>query len=287
MLTADQVSKYKKDGYVIARSVVEPEMLENLRSVILSLTEEARGLETHSEKLDLEPGHTPNAPRVRRIKTPHRWHSIFWDLIRSPKMVSCLKSLLGDHVRLHGSKLNMKSAGDGAAVEWHQDWAFYPHSNDHVLAVGVMLDDVSEENGPMLVVPGTHLKEKVWDHHQDGYFCGAISPSSVSDINFDSAVPCLGKAGDCSFHHVRLVHGSARNTSNQERRLMLYECTAADAWPYLKFSDFEDFNARMITGSPTLEPRSDSVPIRMPFPPAKKQGSIYENQTSLEDRFFD
>ena len=150
-----------------------------------------------------------------------------------------------------------------------------------------MLDDVSEENGPMLVVPGTHLKDKVWDHHQDGYFCGAISPSSVSDINFDSAVPCLGKAGDCSFHHVRLVHGSARNTSNQERRLMLYECTAADAWPYLKFSDFEDFNARMITGSPTLEPRSDSVPIRMPFPPAKKQGSIYENQTSLEDRFFD
>jgi phytanoyl-CoA hydroxylase len=68
---------------------------------------------------------------------------------------------------------------------------------------------------------------------------------------------------------------------------MLYECTAADAWPYLKFSDFEEFNARMITGSPTLEPRSDSIPIRMPFPPAKKQGSIYENQTSLEDRFFD
>jgi hypothetical protein len=35
-----------------------------------------------------------------------------------------------------------------------------------------------------------------------------------------------------------------------------------------------------------LEPRATNVPVRMPFPPAKKQGSIYENQTALADRFF-
>jgi len=67
---------------------------------------------------------------------------------------------------------------------------------------------------------------------------------------------------------------------------MLYECAAADAWPYLKFSDLTEFNSRMIVGNPTVEPRSENVPIRMPFPPAKKKGSIYENQTILADRFF-
>jgi hypothetical protein len=67
---------------------------------------------------------------------------------------------------------------------------------------------------------------------------------------------------------------------------MLYECAAADAWPYLRFSDLEEFNGRMIVGEPTLEPRSTDVPIRMPFPEAKRQGSIYENQTSAADRFF-
>ena len=44
----------------------------------------------------------------------------------------------------------------GSPVEWHQDWAFYPHTNDDLLAVGVMLDDMELENGPLLVLPGTH-----------------------------------------------------------------------------------------------------------------------------------
>jgi ectoine hydroxylase-related dioxygenase (phytanoyl-CoA dioxygenase family) len=149
-----------------------------------------------------------------------------------------------------------------------------------------MLDDMTMDNGPLMLVPGSHRVQKVWDHHQDGYFCGAISPSVNQDLDFDKAVPCLGKAGDCSFHHVRLVHGSAQNISTDPRRLMLYECAAADAWPYLKFSDLEEFNSRMIVGHPTLEPRATNVPVRMPFPPAKKQGSIYENQTALADRFF-
>jgi len=37
-----------------------------------------------------------------------------------------------------------------------QDWAFYPHTNDDVLAIGVLLDDCDLANGPMLVTPGTH-----------------------------------------------------------------------------------------------------------------------------------
>ena len=286
MLSDEQISQYHSDGYVIARSVIDDGLLERLRGVVAEMLNEAQQLVDHNDKFDLEPSHTKNAPNVRRIKTPHKWHSIFWDLIQSPGMISCLTRLLGADVRLHGSKLNLKSAGDGSAVEWHQDWAFYQHSNDHVLAVGLMLDDMTLENGPLLLVPGSHRIEKVWDHHQDGHFCGAISPSVNTDIDFENAIPCLGKAGDCSFHHVRLVHGSAQNRSQDMRRLMLYECAAADAWPYLKFSDLTEFNSRMIVGNPTVEPRAENVPIRMPFPPAKKKGSIYENQTILVDRFF-
>ena len=61
----------------------------------------------------------------------------------------------------------MKNPGHGSAVEWHQDWAFYPHTNDDLLEVGIALSDMTEENGALLVVPGSH-KGKTWDHHQDG-----------------------------------------------------------------------------------------------------------------------
>jgi ectoine hydroxylase-related dioxygenase (phytanoyl-CoA dioxygenase family) len=272
VLSEEQISQYHIDGYVIARSVIDEALLGRVKNVVAEMINEAQGLHDHDEKFDLEPSHSPKSPKVRRIKTPHKWHPIFWELIQTQTMISCLTSLLGGDVRLHGSKLNLKSPQDGSAVEWHQDWAFYPHSNDHVLAVGLMLDDMTMDNGPLMLVPGSHRVQKVWDHHQDGYFCGAISPSVNQDLDFDKAVPCLGKAGDCSFHHVRLVHGSAQNISTDPRRLMLYECAAADAWPYLKFSDLEEFNSRMIVGHPTWSPERRMCPCGCRSHPQKNKG---------------
>jgi ectoine hydroxylase-related dioxygenase (phytanoyl-CoA dioxygenase family) len=179
----------------------------------------------------------------------------------------------------------MKSAQYGSPVEWHQDWAFYPHTNDDILAIGVLLDDCDLSNGPMLVTPGTHNRE-VWNHHDDeGYFAGLIDPDLVKD-EAERAVPCMGKAGSMSFHHVRALHGSATNTSNRPRNLLLYEVAASDAWPLMGVKDFDEFNSRLLTGEVVLEPRMTDVPVRMPLPPARRQGSIYENQSSAKKSYF-
>ncbi len=82
---------------------------------------------------------------------------------RNPKRVELLTDLWGS-LRYDSGKLNMKSAGYGAPIEWHQDWAFYPHTNEDLAAVGIMIDDVDMENGPMMVVPGSH-KGPIHDHH--------------------------------------------------------------------------------------------------------------------------
>ena len=198
-----------------------------------------------------------------------RWRAI-------PRSPSILAQLLGPAIRQHGGKLNMKSAGYGSPVEWHQDWAFYPHTNDDVLATGIYLDDCDMDNGPLMVIPGSH-HGPTYDHHADGRFCGAMNPEAC-DIDFAKAVPLMGPAGSMTIHHVRLVHGSALNRSNRQRRLLLHEYTAADAWPLLGVADFEEFNGRMVLGEPTIEPRVVAAPIRMPLPPADHQGSIYENQ---------
>jgi hypothetical protein len=89
-----------------------------------------------------------------------------------------------------------------------------------------------------------------------------------------------------SFHHVRLVHGSAQNLSDRPRALLLYEFAAADAWPLVGVPDLAAFDAKLVAGAPTIEPRLAPVPVRMPLPPAPRQGSIYENQTTAKNRFF-
>ena len=287
MITQKQLEDYRRDGYVVVDNVLAAATVEKIRSVIAGLVDKAGGVTTHNEIYDLEPTHTPEHPRVRRIKTPHKVDPLFWEVVRSPNMVAVLKALLGPNVRLHGSKLNVKAPQYGSPVEWHQDWAFYPHTNDDILAIGVMLDDMEIENGPLMVLPGTHRMNKVWDHHLDGRFCGAMDPTLTPDLDYSKAVTLTGGAGSCSFHHVRLVHGSAQNTSSKPRQLLLFECTAADAWPLLRFTNLDELNSRMVCGEPTIEPRIEKVPIRMPLPPALAEGSIYENQTVLRNRFFE
>ena len=180
MLSARQVEQYRDSGYLVVEDVLSTEQLAAARKTLDVLVAGAAGLTDHTDVYDLEPDHRPEAPRVRRIKTPHLHTPLFWDLCRTPKLVAILEELLGPSgVRLQSSKINLKAPHYGSPVEWHQDWAFYPHTNDDILAVGVMLDDMLPENGPMLVMPGSH-KGPVFDHHDpNGCFCGALDPAKA------------------------------------------------------------------------------------------------------------
>ena len=285
MIGEREVQAYKRDGVIVVPDVLDGQILARIRQVVTELVAGAASVTEHTDVYDLEPGHTPDSPRVRRIKTPHKVHAVFDEVVRSPQVITILKALLGPGLRLHGSKLNMKSAQYGSPVEWHQDWAFYPHTNDDVLAIGVLLDDTDLSNGPMLVTPGTHTGP-VWNHHgTDGHFAGMIDPDEVR-AEIDRAVPCIGRAGSMSFHHVRALHGSALNTSNRQRNLLLYEVAASDAWPLMGVKDFAEFDSRLLAGGSVVEPRLTSVPVRMPLPPPLRSGSIYETQSIATKAYF-
>ncbi|HEV8680237.1 MAG TPA: phytanoyl-CoA dioxygenase family protein [Stellaceae bacterium] len=285
MLTDSQRAAYDRDGFIVVPEVFTAAEINELRRVTDEFVAGAARVSANDDVYDLEESHSPAEPRVRRLKKPHDIHPAYFRASRNPKIVAILKDLWGS-VRFDTGKLNMKSAGYGAPVEWHQDWAFYPHTNDDLAAVGIMLDDVDMENGPMMVVPGSH-RGPIYDHHgPDRRFCGAMDPTRC-DIDLSRALPCLGKAGAVTVHHVRAVHGSATNFSGRERRFLLFQYRVADAWPLLGFKDgIEKFDELLLAGVPTPEPRLAPVPVRLPLPPAEHQGSIYENQRAAGARYF-
>ncbi|MGH1360364.1 MAG: phytanoyl-CoA dioxygenase family protein [Burkholderiaceae bacterium] len=285
-ISPEQVKTYQERGYLVVPDVLSAQELAALRAELAEVVAGAATVTENDDVYDLEDSHRPDAPRVRRIKAPHAVMSSVASLVRHPALTEILTRLIGPGIRFQTSKLNMKSAGDGAAVEWHQDWAFYPHTNDDLLAVGIMLDDVDQTNGAMQVIPGSH-KGPVYDHHSKGYFCGAIDPVT-SGIDFSKAESLTGKAGSVTFHHVRAVHGSAPNRSDRSRNFLLFQYTAVDAFPLVQtVSDVAQYDRMIVAGEPTIEPRVTAVPVRMPLPPAPDQGSIYENQRNLSNRFFD
>ncbi|MBT5159912.1 MAG: phytanoyl-CoA dioxygenase family protein [Alphaproteobacteria bacterium] len=287
VISGPQVDTYREKGFVVVEDIFSADDIEQMRAALDELTACAKGLTDHTNLIDLEPGHTPEVPRVRRIKDPCNNHPVFQEMARRPRLINALTALLGPDLRLHGSKINLKSADHGSAVEWHQDWAFYPHTNDDVLAVGVMLDDMTPENGPLLCLADSH-RGPTYDHHQDGHFVGAMDPTNCA-LEFSQAEMITGSAGSCSFHHVRAVHGSASNTSARDRRLLLLQVAAADAWDLRgmeAYASWENHEKMMLAGSAGNQPRIVETPVRLPYPGPLKTGSIYESQTLARNKYF-
>ena len=195
-----------------------------------------------------------------------------------------VSDLLGPGARFDHGKLNIKPTDSSATVEWHQDWAFYPHTNDDLLAVGILLEDCAADNGPLLVIPGSH-KGPIHDHHFAGNFVGALDPSALGPDR-ENAVALTGKAGSCTVHHVRTVHGSAENLTEMPRPLLLFSYAAVDAWPLVEPVELAEFDGRILRGRPTLTPRQEAAPVRLPLPRDPDVGSIFDDQAPVSGRSF-
>ena len=288
MLSQQEIDEYNENGYILARSVVSKKQLTELQRLTYEFIENSKDVNESNNIYDLDEGHSKNEPRLTRVKLPHKQNPYFWNIIKESKIHSILKLILGENILLQTSKLNTKAPGGGASVEWHQDLAFYPLTNDSALAVGLFLEDVTLENGPLQVIPKSH-KGPILDHsNEEGVFCGAINPEDP-DFDKEKIVTITGKAGDMSIHHGRILHGSAPNKSDRARLITFYECNAADAWPLLGGAAvtiqklgigglWEDLHSRIISGNISKQPRIENGPVRMPLPPSPIGGSIFKTQ---------
>jgi ectoine hydroxylase-related dioxygenase (phytanoyl-CoA dioxygenase family) len=285
-LSSAQVEFYRENGFVIIPDVLTPAQVAEGRRVVEGFVEQSRAVAESNDVFDLEPGHTAARPAVRRLKSPARQHPFFDGVMRSPAILDPVAALIGDGIRGLGSKLNLKAAGVGSPVEWHQDLAFHPHTNDDLLAVGVAFDDCSLANGCLLVIPGSH-RGPVLSHHQDGVFVGAVNVRAEG-IDIDHATPVEMTAGSIEIHHVRLLHGSAPNRSSNPRRLLLFDMAAVDAFPIASgIDDLAAYDAMILRGSPTLEPRIErQASVRIPLPLPSQARTIYEMQGSLKESAF-
>ena len=300
MITKEQIKYYKKNGFLIVENAIPIEKLKELQDVTNEFVQKSKFIKENNEIYDISDEHSEIEPKLRRLKNPHQIHKIYENLTKDNCILDIVSQLIGNNLRRDHTKLNFKAAKGGEAIEWHQDWAFYPHTNDNILEVGIFLDDCGKENGPLMAIPGSHLGP-LDDHHHNGYFIGAVDPKK-SHYDISTATEFLAKAGSISLHHVRSLHGSKKNNSDKSRRVFFIGYTAADAWPLKGILDIglkatsgeEDFvkniykvyKNNIVKGNPCLEARVESNPIKMPYPPAPSVGSIFENQKEVLGRSF-
>ena len=285
-LNKKELSFYKKNGYLVKEKLISNKEINKINSLIDKIINKEERKKTKIKNLGgsynnnfVYNSNSSNKREILRLNNPTYYNKLFFNLSRNKKIINIAKKLLGGSVRFHHCKLNFKlPSKKGGEVSWHQDWAFYPHTNDDLITVGVYLEDCYEENGPLQVIPKSH-KQKIFSHHNKSKeFVGKI----CEKINSKNKKSLTGKAGTVTFHHVRTVHGSGLNLKNSKRPLMLFGYTNTDAWPLTVDAsinpndNFKKYNQCIIVGKKTLVPRFEKVPLIIPLP--KKNVSIYQLQ---------
>ena len=293
----DDLNFYKKNGYLVKNNLIPQELLNRINKIVKEvITKEKRKKnniknQVTTQKYDnyhfVYNSSKLENKEILRLNNPQNRHRIFYDLSRNKKIISIVKKLLGGTVRFHLGKLNFKlpNKKKGSEIAWHQDWAFYPHTNDDLTTVGIYLEDCFEKNGPLKIIKKSH-KKKLYSHHDnEKFFVGKIN-TKKDKIGFNNSISITGNAGTVVFFHCRSIHGSGHNLMNTSRPLILFGYRACDAWPLINDGnphpeiDYKNYNQNIIVGKNSIKPRLTKVPTIIPLPKKRHYVSIYELQKS-------
>ncbi|MFT7598309.1 MAG: ectoine hydroxylase [Acidimicrobiales bacterium] len=231
LLSPEQLEHYRTRGYLQLPSFVGDSWLSQLRAASAEFIAKSREITTSTKMLDLEPDHRPDHPRLRRLVSPVDYHETFRRFTLEGPAAQLACALLGGPARYHHSKLNYKWADGGAEVKWHQDIQFWPHTDFSPLTIGVYLDDVDDEMGPMGVLPESHTGTLYDLYADDGSWAGALKDEDIAGIDLEDMAWLKGPAGSVTVHNCCMVHGSVPNSSPRPRPLLLQTYSAIDSYP--------------------------------------------------------
>ncbi len=151
----------------------------------------------------------------------HKTHLLFtWadELVHHPRILDAVESVLGPDILCWTTNFFIKEAANPGFVSWHQDSTYWGLDPDDVLTAWVALTDATPENGCMQFLPGSHKVDQlphVDTFHKDNLLSRGQEISVEVDKSTAVGVPL--RAGEMSLHHIKLVHGSEPNRTNDRR----------------------------------------------------------------------
>jgi hypothetical protein len=151
----------------------------------------------------------------------HKSHLLFsWlgDLVRQKHIVDAIEDLYGPNLLCWTTNFFIKEAHNPAFVSWHQDSTYWGLDKPDVVTAWIALTPSNKSNGAMGFIPGTHLKDQI--PHRDTFAQNNLltrGQEIAVEVNEDEAVTIELQPGEMSLHHVRLVHGSPPNPSDDRR----------------------------------------------------------------------
>lgn len=201
ILTEAQIEQFWRDGCVFPIRVISEAEAGDVRQKLEAYEARSGG---------------PLAGDLR-----HKTHLLFpWlaDLVRNSRIVDAIEDLYGPDLLCWTTNFFIKEARNPAFVSWHQDSTYWGLSKPDVVTAWVALTPSNEANGAMTFIPGTHTSDQL--EHRDTFAKNNLltrGQEVAVEVDESKAVTIELQPGEISLHHVRLVHGSPPNPSNDRR----------------------------------------------------------------------
>lgn len=218
-LSAEQVAFYEEHGYLAGVRILDDDQIQQLRQELEPLFKPDHP--GHELWYEYHTNESPNPEKVL-FHALGAWRITpgFHDLLWHPAFTVAASQLLGGAVRFWHDQLFCKPAQHGGVVAWHQDYSYWTRTQPMAhLTCWIGLDDSTRANGCVHYVPGSHR----WSLLPITGLAGDME--AIRDVlddqqweQFNHPVAVELKAGECSFHHPLMVHGSFENRTSQPRR---------------------------------------------------------------------
>ncbi|MFD7451664.1 phytanoyl-CoA dioxygenase family protein [Kitasatospora sp. NPDC059827] len=228
------LERYRRDGFVVLPALIPDQLLQEIRRALPALL-----AEDGPQRFFEQDGST-----VRAVYGLHRKDAPWRTVSEETLLPRAARTLLGGDMYVYQWKINPKAANTGDRWEWHRDFTFWQREDGmpapDALTAAVFLDEVTEENGPLQLIPGSHAVatryETAEEQRADSASRADDNWSAIVSANLSHSIPpavaeelaeehgvhrATGPAGTVVLFSSNIVHGSSPNRSGQPRTLAL------------------------------------------------------------------
>jgi len=237
-LTNDQLLDFNKLGFILINDAISSDLLNEIEerlSIFSSKEFPGHVLENHGKS-------------YRAFHGCHLYDSFFNNFIRSPAFIEPARQILNEPVYLHQLKINLKAPFNGEQWPWHQDYIYWRNEDqikeDAIISVMVFLDDITEFNGPLYLIPGSHKHGVIesnkpkdtqsgWEADVSAALSYQVDADLVSQyVDAGGLYSAKGKKGTVLWFHGNIVHASPSNLSPFQRRIAIFTYNATTNTPH-------------------------------------------------------
>jgi hypothetical protein len=195
-LTADEIKQFHETGY--------------LGPITLCSEDEMAEFRGRVEREVL----TTDGPSPTRLQCRHMDKRFVYDMVTRPEVVDRMASLYGNDLVLWATYFFNKEPG-GAEIPWHQDLGYWPLEPLINISAWIAVDNVTEENSCVNLVPGSHKMVYPMTKSPNGAAFSQMTDTNYVDVSKAIAMPL--RPGQFFLFNEKTLHQSNVNRSNLRR----------------------------------------------------------------------